>query len=136
VFPAFRRTRNLLSVELKHMQLLRFEDLRSKRIVRTWTTINKWIDERGFPPGRMLGRFRVWTEAEVMAWIERQPSDKIPTRGFAKRLPFFGEKSALEPILTEMADWCSADLYLCGGEMSDTLIHYACQHRPQAASLP
>jgi predicted DNA-binding transcriptional regulator AlpA len=69
------------------MELLRFEDLREKRIVRTWSTLNNWINHKGFPPGRMIGRFRTWTEPEVMAWIERQPSDKVPTRGFVKRLP-------------------------------------------------
>jgi hypothetical protein len=67
------------------LELLFFEDLRAKRIVRTWTTLNKWVDERGFPPGRILGRFRVWTEAEVMRWIEAQPSDKATHRGFLKR---------------------------------------------------
>jgi hypothetical protein len=65
--------------------LWRFDDLRAQGIVLTWTTLNKWIDERGFPPGRMIGRFRTWTAAEVLAWIERQPTDKIPLRGFAKR---------------------------------------------------
>ena len=67
------------------MKLLRFEDLRELRIVRTWTTLNSWIDTRGFPPGRMIGRFRTWTEAEVMGWIEAQPTTKIPPRGNAKR---------------------------------------------------
>jgi hypothetical protein len=67
------------------MNLLRFEDLRKQRIVRTWTTLNDWVDNRGFPPGRMIGRFRTWTEAEVMAWIERQPKAKLPPRGSAKR---------------------------------------------------
>jgi predicted DNA-binding transcriptional regulator AlpA len=67
------------------MNLLRFEDLRAKRIVRTWTTLNNWIDARGFPPGRMIGRFRTWTEAEVLAWIEAQPTTRIPPRGYAKR---------------------------------------------------
>jgi hypothetical protein len=47
--------------------LWRFEDLRAQGIVLTWTTLNKWIDERGFPPGRMIGRFRTWTAAEVLA---------------------------------------------------------------------
>jgi len=67
------------------MNLLRFEDLRDKRIVRTWNTLNNWIDTRGFPPGRMIGRFRTWTEAEVMAWIESQPQAKLKPRGAVKR---------------------------------------------------
>ena len=66
------------------MNLLRFQDLREQRIVRTWTTLNNWIDTRGFPKGRMIGRFRTWTEDEVMAWIERQPTPKLERRGCAK----------------------------------------------------
>jgi predicted DNA-binding transcriptional regulator AlpA len=67
------------------VNLLRFEDLRAKRIVRTWNTLNRWIDTRGFPPGRMIGRYRTWTDTEVMAWIEAQPATKIAPRGSAKR---------------------------------------------------
>ena len=66
------------------MELLFFEDLREKRIVRTWNTLNDWIDNRGFPPGRMLGRNRVWIEDEVSAWIKSQPSGKAPLRGAVK----------------------------------------------------
>ena len=68
------------------MKLLRFEDLRQQRIVRTWTTLNNWIDTRGFPPGRMIGRFRTWTEDEVMAWIEAQSTAKLAPRGYARRV--------------------------------------------------
>jgi hypothetical protein len=65
--------------------LLFFDDLRRQRIVQTWTTLNRWIDEKGFPPGHMLGRHRTWTPEEVMRWIEAQPSAKIEPRGVAKR---------------------------------------------------
>ena len=34
----------------------------------------------------MIGRFRTWTVAEVMAWVELQPTDKIEPRGAAKTL--------------------------------------------------
>ena len=70
---------------MKLMKLYRFSDLRDQRIVRTWTTLNNWVDERGFPPGRMIGKFRTWTEEEIMAWIEKQPTVKMPPRGNAKK---------------------------------------------------
>jgi predicted DNA-binding transcriptional regulator AlpA len=66
-----------------NLPLLRFEDLKRLGIVSAWTSLNKWIDERGFPPGRIIGRFRTWTTAEVMAWIESQPSTKAKRRGAA-----------------------------------------------------
>jgi predicted DNA-binding transcriptional regulator AlpA len=65
------------------LPLLRFDDLARLGIVSTWTSLNKWIDERGFPPRRIIGRFRTWTTAEVMAWIERQPTTKAKRRGAA-----------------------------------------------------
>jgi hypothetical protein len=65
------------------LPLLRFDDLRAQEIVRTWTTLNLWIDERGFPPGRMIGRNRMWTTAEVMRWVEAQPTAKAKLRGAA-----------------------------------------------------
>jgi len=68
------------------MRLLRFSDLRDQHIVRTRTTLNQWIDGRGFPPGRIIGKYRVWTEDEVMAWIEAQPTCKTPLRGYAKKV--------------------------------------------------
>ena len=63
------------------MRVLQFDDLRAERIVRTRTTLDKWIREQGFPPGRLVGRHRVWTEAEVFAWIESRPSDRAPLKG-------------------------------------------------------
>jgi predicted DNA-binding transcriptional regulator AlpA len=69
--------------ESASLPLLRFDDLRRLGIVSTWTSLNKWIDERGFPPGRIIGRFRTWTTAEVMAWIESQPTTKAKRRGAA-----------------------------------------------------
>jgi hypothetical protein len=68
------------------MLLLRFDDLRKQGLVQTWTTLNRWIDELGFPAGRIIGRNRVWTEAEVSQWIEDRPSGRLPLRGRAKQL--------------------------------------------------
>jgi hypothetical protein len=41
----------------------------------------------------------------------------------AYRLVFFGEKSSLEAVVDPLAEEFSADLYLCSGEISDTLAH-------------
>jgi hypothetical protein len=67
-------------------KLLHFQDLREANIVRTWNTLNDWIDNRGFPPGRMIGKHRVWTDDEVVDWIKKQPTAKLAPRGNAKRL--------------------------------------------------
>jgi hypothetical protein len=67
--------------------LLYFPDLGPDglKLVQNWTTLNRWIAELGFPPGRMLGRRRAWTEQEVFAWIERQPiANPAPLKGAAK----------------------------------------------------
>jgi hypothetical protein len=69
-----------------NLPLLRFEGLREQGIVKTWHTLNHWIDTKGFPAGRLIGRHRTWTVAEVMAWIERQSAAKAELRGVAKQL--------------------------------------------------
>ena len=67
-------------------ELLRFKDLVELPLVANWTTLNRWIESRGFPPGRMLGRRRVWTRSSVFAWIESQPTENpAPPKGAAKR---------------------------------------------------
>jgi hypothetical protein len=66
-------------------QLLRFDDLRELGIVKSHTTLNKWTDTRGFPPGRIIGKHRFWTNTEIMGWIEEQPTAKLALRGDAKR---------------------------------------------------
>ena len=66
--------------------LLRFPDLVAIDLVANWTTLNTWIAKRGFPPGRMLGRSRVWTRVEVFNWIESQPTENTaPLKGSAKK---------------------------------------------------
>ena len=66
--------------------LLLFDDIRERKLARNWNTLNRWIKEEGFPPGRLIGRNRVWTEAEVMAWVESRPTGKAALRGRAKTL--------------------------------------------------
>jgi predicted DNA-binding transcriptional regulator AlpA len=55
-------------------QFLRYSDLKACGIVGNWVTLARWIEREGFPPGRKFGpNTRVWTEAEVEAWIESRP---------------------------------------------------------------
>jgi len=68
------------------MRPLRYRDLVALDLVRNWTTLNRWIAERGFPPGHMVGRCRMWTDREVFAWIEAQPTENTtPLKGSCKR---------------------------------------------------
>jgi hypothetical protein len=55
-------------------------------LAHNWPTINRWIEQEGFPPGRMIGRNRVWLEDEVKDWIKSRSSAKTPLRGRAKEL--------------------------------------------------
>jgi hypothetical protein len=58
---------------------LKFEDLKSRRIVENWQTLHNWIAREGFPPGRKLGpNTRAWTEQEVTAWLDARP---VPGEG-------------------------------------------------------
>jgi len=45
-----------------------------------------WIEQLDFPPGRLLGRTRCWTEDELKAWVESRPTGKAKLRGRAKAL--------------------------------------------------
>ncbi len=50
--------------------LLRFADLKARGFVRNRTTLSRWIRKLDFPPGIMMGvNTRVWTEAEIEAWL-------------------------------------------------------------------
>ena len=45
-------------------------------VANNWTTLNRRIAKEGFPPGRLVGRRRVWTEAEILRWLETRPTAK------------------------------------------------------------
>jgi predicted DNA-binding transcriptional regulator AlpA len=67
------------------MKLLDHEALAEIGIADNWTTLNRRIAKEGFPPGRIIGRRRFWTEMEVERWIESRPSAKLPAdKGWAK----------------------------------------------------
>lgn len=61
------------------MQLLRYADLKERGVVRSRMTLARWTASEGFPPGRLLSpSCRVWTEAEVAAWLASRPVARQP----------------------------------------------------------
>ena len=65
--------------------LLFFPDLAENHIAHNHTTLARRIREEGFPQGRMIGRRRAWTPAEVQFWIEnKSPANRAPLKGWAK----------------------------------------------------
>ena len=47
---------------------------RTRTLRRSNPLLTAWICDRGFPPGHLVGRCRMWTAKEVLAWIESQPA--------------------------------------------------------------
>jgi predicted DNA-binding transcriptional regulator AlpA len=42
--------------------------------VNNWTTLLRWIETEGFPPGILLGpNSRAWYEDEIEAWLANRP---------------------------------------------------------------
>jgi predicted DNA-binding transcriptional regulator AlpA len=67
--------------------LLRFRDLKDRRIVTNHVTLGRWIKREGFPPGHKLGpNTRAWREADVEAWLASRSTGPIELKGIAKRL--------------------------------------------------
>lgn len=63
-------------------KLLRAADLISMKIVGSRMTLKRAIDSEGFPPGRLATpNSRVWTEDEVLGWLESRPVAKKPDYG-------------------------------------------------------
>jgi predicted DNA-binding transcriptional regulator AlpA len=71
---------------LPTLKLIPFEGICELGLANNWTTLNRRIANEGFPPGKLIGRRRVWTESSVVEWVESRPTAKAPLRGFAKRL--------------------------------------------------
>jgi predicted DNA-binding transcriptional regulator AlpA len=63
---------------------LRFRELKERNIVRSWTQLKNLINNYGFPPGRMTGGNRTWTDEEVTEWREQCPVEGPELRGAAK----------------------------------------------------
>jgi predicted DNA-binding transcriptional regulator AlpA len=56
-------------------RFLRYADLEERGLFRNRVTLRNWITRYGFPVGRLIGpNTRVWTEAEIEAWLARRPT--------------------------------------------------------------
>jgi predicted DNA-binding transcriptional regulator AlpA len=52
-------------------KLLRFSDLKERRIAENWTRVRRLQEEHNFPRGFLLSpQTRVWDEAEVEEWLD------------------------------------------------------------------
>jgi hypothetical protein len=57
-------------------QLLRFKDLQRLGVTASWAGLRNLQDHQNFPLGKLLGpSTRVWTAAEVNAWLTSRPTD-------------------------------------------------------------
>jgi predicted DNA-binding transcriptional regulator AlpA len=66
--------------------LLRFRDLKQRKIVNNPVTLSRWIAREGFPRGFMLGpNTRVWRESDVNVWIDSRPVENERLHGAAQR---------------------------------------------------
>ena len=58
-------------------RILRFRDLKDAGIVNNRATLYRWIKDRGFPPGVLLGpKSRGWAEADVLSWLASRPVEE------------------------------------------------------------
>jgi hypothetical protein len=77
--PSLASVRSCALVERDSLMTiyLRFKDLRARNIVRNYTTLQRWIEKRGFPPGIWPGaNTHAWAEDEIEAWLAAQPKKK------------------------------------------------------------
>jgi hypothetical protein len=56
--------------------ILRYADLKQRKIVNNWPSLLRWIAREGFPAGFRLGpQQRAWFEDEVDSWLESRRID-------------------------------------------------------------
>jgi predicted DNA-binding transcriptional regulator AlpA len=61
--------------------ILRFSDLKQRKICNNWSTLRRLVDNCDFPRGFLLGPCqRAWYESDVAQWIENRPPYQEPTR--------------------------------------------------------
>jgi predicted DNA-binding transcriptional regulator AlpA len=65
--------------------LLRFRDLKERKIASSWAQLARLIRDNGFPRGRLIGvNSRAWDEDEVDAWYKSRPEQNDrPLKGRA-----------------------------------------------------
>lgn len=63
-------------------QLLRFADLKARKIVTNWPQLKRLVDNYGFPPGYLLSpAVRVWDSEDVEAWLDTRRAAAERLRG-------------------------------------------------------
>ena len=68
--------------------LLRFSDLKKRNIVNNRATLSRWIRNRKFPPGFMMGmNTRVWTEAEIEKLLTERARESAKTEALEFEKP-------------------------------------------------
>lgn len=64
--------------------LLRFRDLQQRNIINSWAMLKRRVANDRFPPGRLIGSNRVWTDEEIDEWVKSWPiGGQIGLRGVA-----------------------------------------------------
>jgi predicted DNA-binding transcriptional regulator AlpA len=62
-------------------RLLKFKDLKARRIAENYPRLKELIDNWGFPKGFWTGpNSHCWWEDAVLAWLETRPTERPPAR--------------------------------------------------------
>lgn len=60
-------------------KLLKFNDLKQRRICENHTRLKELINKQGFPPGFWTGpNTHVWWEDTVLEWLDACPTERPP----------------------------------------------------------
>ena len=63
-------------------RLLKFTDLKERRIAENHPRLKDLIEKQGFPPGFWTGpNSHVWWEDEIEAWLAACPTERPPRPG-------------------------------------------------------
>jgi predicted DNA-binding transcriptional regulator AlpA len=54
----------------------RFADLKAAGLFNSRMTLDRAIARGDFPPGRLMGNSRLWTEPEILESLDRCPTEK------------------------------------------------------------